>query len=248
MSGFGRYVSHLVIFVIALEIYDVYTDITYMLALKLTYRADILFYIFGASLIIAWIWNLIVLIVFLRGEFKYDYRDNKNNNKNRSGSNNNSNLTFTNWFYEHNTIIGAFMVLFLLTDITMVTSVFTSQIFGKPVFYAPMSINGIQMIKISSLFSILFEHIPQFLVQIDVIFYQTDESISINQFATIIVTIIDIVFVVLNGIVCIWVTVRAESLRKKNSMKRTNQQLTTPQAANSLQETLLKRGLRFQTT
>ena len=115
---------------------------------------------------------------------------------------------FTNWFYEHNGSIVALLVLFALTDVNMLTTVFTSQIFGRATFYSPMSIVSINIIQISNIFSIFIEHLPQMVVQIIVIFVKLNEFNSI-VIATFVVSGIDIIFLIVKGMV--WMALHAQT-------------------------------------
>ena len=76
----------------------------------------------------------------------------------------------------------------------MISSVFTSQIFGKQAFYAPISIQGINILKTSIVIAIIFEHVPQLFIQIYVF------DLSVISIVTLIVSIVDVLFVIIKGL------------------------------------------------
>ena len=182
VSGFGKNSNHLAIGLIAFEVFDVYTDIAY--AVELIYRGQgfqLLFDIFLSSIVITMFFNIIVVILFLKTEF----RDNQ---------------LFTTWFYEHSSIITGFIVLCTFTDINLITTVFTSQLFGYEVFYSPISLRMVNMIQISSIATIFIQHLPQLIVQIIVIFIKSSHYDSIVV-ATLLVSGIDIIYIAVKGLV-----------------------------------------------
>lgn len=185
ISGFGlQSANHFVITQIILGVYDIYTDVAYLLEL-LSNGYQISFYLFLSSLILTWIINIFVLGYFLRLEF-----------------NNNNNNLFTTWFYQHNGVITILLFVFVLTDVSMISSAFTSQIFGLATFYAPISINGMNIIHVSTIFSILFEHLPQLMIQFYFIMYQA-KHFTIVIMAALIVSCIDMLFAVTR--VVVWI-------------------------------------------
>ena len=146
IRGYGninlRNGNHFVIGGIGLEIFYIFTDISYTLELYVN-RYDISFYLFLSSLFFTIMINGIIIFYFVKKEFKHNY-------------------LFVNWFYQFNGKISILLFLCLITDASMITTIFTSQIFGHKVFYSPISLNGISILKISNIISLLFEHIPQY--------------------------------------------------------------------------------------
>ena len=72
----------------------------------------------------------------------------------------------------------------LVTDVVLVVSLFTSQIFGHILFYAPFDLKAVKTMKIGSLISIFVEHLPQLIVQCFVLWFSKSES----QWSTISIT------------------------------------------------------------
>ena len=177
--GFGKYTyfGHLAILFILFEIYDVYTDIAYLVQL---FANDIdhyyPFYIFMSSLILTIVFNVFIVGYWLKYEFA-------------------KNIKFRNWYYEASGIITSLLLLFVLTDITLIINVFTSQIFGNEAFYSPISHSGITMLNISTIVSIVIEHLPQLFVQIYVLSTSDNHNsfdLTAIGFATLIVSGLDI--------------------------------------------------------
>ena len=100
------------------------------------------------------------------------------------------------WYDENVGQILIIICLLILTDISIITTIFTSQIFGLTLFYSPMSLKGINMINIASIISLFIEHIPQFITQFYVVFYKNQYFSTITMCA-LIVSCIDIVFAIL---------------------------------------------------
>ena len=122
------------------EIYDVFIDASYLLEL---YHND-LFEYFDAflSLII----NSVILLHFLQNSFKH-------------------NKLFEQWFWNYSAIIISLMIFCLFTDVGIIVSLFTSQIFGHLIFCAPLNLNDIKRMKTTLVLSIFIEHLPQLIVQ-----------------------------------------------------------------------------------
>lgn len=179
----GKYSRHLAILLIFFEIYDVYTDMAYLTQLYTNGYYEC-FYIFLVSIICTIVVNLIIIGLWLNDEFS-------------------KNIKFRNWYFKRSGTISTLFVLFILTDINLIINVFTSQIFCNSVFYAPISINGINMLNISTIISLLIEHLPQLVVQIYVISQPNNklESLTVIMIGTLIVSAIDILRTVVRGII-----------------------------------------------
>ena len=172
VKGFGYKASHLVIVQVLFEIYDVFTDVSYLLEL---YHNN-LFKYFGAfflsSLISTLIINGMILLYFLKNSFKY-------------------NKLFEQWFWNHSAIIISLMIFCLFTDVGLIISLLTSQIFGHLIFYAPLNLHDIKTIKSALILSIFIEHLPQLIVQCTVFFNQSQSTWSIILITSLSVTCID---------------------------------------------------------
>ena len=189
--GFGKSANHIAIIFVFIEIYDVYTDISYLIELIVN-KYYLQFEIFLSSIIATIIINIIISLFWLKYEFE-------NNSK------------FTNWFYEKSGMISFLLILFLLTDLSLIINVFTSQIFGNLLFYSPISMNGIKLLNISLIILMFIEHLPQLIVQIQVIFaYNLSHSshendtrlnLTIIQIASLTVGLIDIIFVTVKALI-----------------------------------------------
>ena len=185
-SGFGKSSNHVVIFQMGFEIYDVFTDVAYLIEL-LSSEYFISFSIFLSSMGITLIINIGLLIFFVKNAFQ--------------------NSRFQLWFFDHSGAIILLMFLCLLTDASMVVSLFTSQIFGNLVFYSPMSLRDIKTIKTAALLSIFIEHLPQLLVQCYVLLVESKQFTSI-MIASLVVSGIDTLFITVK--ICIWFVVFRE--------------------------------------
>ena len=171
LKGFGHKASHLVIVQVIFEIYDVFVDISYLLEL---YHNNLLqyFVIFLSSCILTLVINSIILLYFLKNSFQY-------------------NKLFEQWFWNHSAIIISLMIFCLFTDVGMIISLFTSQIFGHLIFYAPLKFNDIKTMKSSLILSIFIEHLPQLIVQCLVFFNQSQSSWTTISITSLGVTCID---------------------------------------------------------
>ena len=65
----------------------------------------------------------------------------------------------------------------------MITTVFTSQIFGHCIFYSPISLNNINIVQISNIIVLPIQHIQQIMIQIIVIF------VKLKKFNQIVIAI-----------------------------------------------------------
>ena len=195
VRGYGKNSNHFVIFFVLFEIFDLYTDVAYLFELVYD-EYTLLSQLFAISLIVTIIFNIGVVIVFLRNEFS-------------------SNALFTNWFYEHNGIIAGLIVLFTLTDINMIATVFTSQIFGHSIFYSPISLNNVNSIQVSNMIVLLIQHLPQMIIQIIVIFEKLKKYNPV-VIATLIVTGLDIMYIAIKAIMWI-VLARTQSVIAKRT-------------------------------
>ena len=202
--GFGRNASHLVIFQFALEIYDIYTDIVY--SIELAENQFILtFQIFIVSIIATFCVNVIILIHFWTREWK-------------------NNISFRQWFYQRSAIITAICFVCVLTDIGLITSLFTSHIFGHSIFYSPMSMDAIKTIQVSSLIGLLIEHLPQLLVEFYVIIYQYKHFSNI-QIAALIVSLLDVGLILTKSIIwCVVFVVETKQQSAQIEMAESDQQ------------------------
>ena len=99
-------------------------------------------------------------------------------------------------------------MLCTLTDINLITTVFTSQLFGHSLFYSPISLNMVNMIQISSMVTIFIQHLPQLVVQIIVIFVKSSYYDSIVV-ATLLVSGIDIVYLAVKALV--WIVLHVQT-------------------------------------
>ena len=197
INGFGKNANHWVILFVAFELYDIFTDIAYLFELKYHGFND-LFILFVCSIILTIIFNICIDIFFLTSEFK----------------NNNS---LTRWFYEYNGVITSIIMLLTLTDANMITTVFTSQIFGHGAFYCPVSLKSVNMMQISNIFTIFLQHIPQFTIQIIAIFERLKTYNSIVM-STLIVSAIDIIFGVVKAMV--WLVLHVQTKSKKSKVSK----------------------------
>ena len=75
--------------------------------------------------------------------------------------------------------------------IAIVLVLFTSQIFGNLIFYAPFSLIDIKTMKNAALISICIEHLPQLIVQCLVLFVVKMQTWTTIAIATLCVSIID---------------------------------------------------------
>ena len=190
MKGFGKRAQHSVIGFVGLEIYDIYTDIAYLMLLQ-SYQYDTLFVIFLSSWIISIIFNIFLACYVLKHEFSH-------------------NKLFLNWFYENNSITIGIIVFLSISDIGILTSLLTSQIFGHSAFLSPISMRSVNNVQMSSIVSVFIEHIPQVVIQIYLLFYIDKEFDSI-EIASLIVSIIDIIFAATRGIV--WIIISKQNLK-----------------------------------
>ena len=174
VDKYGYATSDFVIGLICFEIYDLFTDIAYLIELK-SYQYNVMFGIFISSMGVTIIFNTIIVIYFFKNEFL------------------NINGEFKQWYDKRSGSVLLLTCLFVLTDVSGVTTAFTSQIFGLSLFYSPMSVEGVNMVQIVSLISIFVEHIPQLLTQFYVIFYESKYFSAITMCA-LIVGCIDIIF------------------------------------------------------
>ena len=194
VSGFGHKASHLVIMQLSFEVYDVFVDISYLLEL---YHNSLFeyFFLFVSSCIFTLVVNSIVLLYFLNNSFKY-------------------NKLFEQWFWNHSAIIISLMIFCLFTDVGMIVSLFTSQIFGHLIFYAPLNLHDIKTMKSASILSIFIEHLPQLIVQCLVYFNQSQSSWSTISITSLCVTCID-TFIACIKIVIWFVIMRQMKMDKK---------------------------------
>ena len=119
-----------------------FTDIAYSIELLAENRVYY-FVIFLSSMLLTLLINSFLLLGFI---LKDEFRLNKQ---------------FQMWFYGHSGTITCLMFLCLLTDLNMFTNLFTSQIFGKNIFYAPLTIKSVEKINaVSPVIAFVFEHSP----------------------------------------------------------------------------------------
>ena len=170
---------------IAFEIFDLYTDIAYVYEL-ISYGVSTLTVAFICSLVIALLLNSIIALYLIRSEM-------------------NNNSMFAAWFYSNFNTITAIIVLLLFTDIGLFITIFTSQLFGDTIFYCPLSIHGTNIIQRAAIFSVLFEHLPQFIVQICVYSFELN-TFTIISFAALTVNVIDMIFDCAKAF--IWMTIK----------------------------------------
>ena len=83
------------------------------------------------------------------------------------------------------------MIFCLFTDVGMIVSLFTSQIFGNLIFYAPLSLNDIKTMKSALILSIFIEHLPQLIVQCLAFFNESQSSWTTVSITSLCVTCID---------------------------------------------------------
>ena len=200
VSGFGQNASHLVLLTAAIEIYDVFTDVSYLINLIINENYLLLFYIFLISMLLALILNSLFAIYFITFEFG---RNNK----------------FRIWFWKHSGIIIVIIVFCILTDGAMIVSFFTSQIFGNSIFYSPVSIDSIRAMNIVSIISIFVEHLPQLFVQAYVIFFKSETLIPIIV-APLVVSCIDILLVIVKLIIWFFVLKHTVKIQKKKTSNK----------------------------
>ena len=141
VSGYRKNANHLVIGFILLEIFDLYTDVSYLIYLRAyKFNQYTMFYIFLLSMVLSVLFNVVVVWYFLNKEFE--------------------NKQFKQWYDEKMGIVLLLVFLFIFTDASMIANVFTSQIFGFALFFAPMSLKGINRVQIATIVSIFIEHAP----------------------------------------------------------------------------------------
>ena len=200
IHGWGSSASHFVILQLFFQIYDMFTDISYLI-LTLSDGHYISFGIFLTSSCLTVIVNTVFIVLFIKNAF--------------------SSTKFRIWFYEWSGSVIGLTFLCILTDMSVYVSLFTSQIFGYSLFYAPFGMNSINAMQTATMVSFICEHLPQLAVQTWVIFFE-DESFSKVAAATLFVSIIDAGFVVVKG--CIWLVAFRES---KNHQKNGNESSDT---------------------
>ena len=175
VSGYGKNASHLAILFILFQIFDLYTDVSYLVYLAAyNFNQYKMFYIFLSSMVLSIFANVVVAWYFLNHELE--------------------NKQFKQWYDEKMGIVLSLVFLFVFTDVSMITTVFTSQIFGLTLFFAPMSLKGINMVQIATIVSIFIEHVPQLYVQFYIIFADDMGDFSVVQMGTLIVSCFDILF------------------------------------------------------
>ena len=79
----------------------------------------------------------------------------------------------------------------LLTDVVLVVSLFTSQIFGNLIFYAPFNLLDIRTMRFASSISVFIEHLPQLIVQCFVLLVVKTKTWPAVTIASLCVNIID---------------------------------------------------------
>ena len=85
-----------------------------------------------------------------------------------------------------------FGICYFYASFGLITSLFTSQIFGNLIFYAPFNLVDIKTMKYASIISIFIEHLPQLIVQCFVLFVvKTKHSWTLITIASLFVSIID---------------------------------------------------------
>lgn len=206
--GFGKNASHLVIGFIFFEIYDVFTDIAYLIE-QYSNEYYLSFYVFLISIICTIIINTIIVSLWLKHEFS---------NATKTNSNFRGRNKFQEWFYEHSGVISFLLLIFLLSDVSIISNVFTSQIFGLSLFYSPMSIYGVNMLNISTVFSIFVEHLPQLIIQIYAIKQEHSyDDLTVITMGTLIVSCIDVLFIAAKGL--FWFILH-KTIQEKESKQR----------------------------
>ena len=183
-SGYGKNVNHLVIVMIFFQIYDIYTDISYLF-IQYAQEYYYSFYIFLSSMIVTIVINIIIVSIWLKYELSI-------------------NVKFRKWFYEHVGIISSLLVILIFSDASLICSLFTSQIFGHLAFYSPISINAVNKLNLSAILSIFFEHLPQISIQIYNIRFSNRHdgnfNITVIAIGTLIVTCIDTIVITVKGL------------------------------------------------
>ena len=183
VSGFGQNASHLVLLKTTLEMYDVFTDLSYLIFL-ISNGYWVSFEIFVTSMILTIFMNACFVIHFIKHEFSH-------------------NIKFRQWFWQNSSgVIICILFFSILTDGSMTISSLTSQIFGHLVFYSPISMKSITTMNIASILSIFVEHIPQLFVQFYVIFVESADTFTQVVFASLLVSCVDICFIIVN--IAIW--------------------------------------------
>ena len=184
IQGYGHKASHLVIVQIAFEMYDIFTDVSYLIEL---YNNDLMqyFYAFLTSMITTLIVNSVLLVWFVKNSFQHK--------------------KFQKWFFNNTGIIIFLMLFCLLTDMVMIVSLFTSQIFGHLIFYAPFDLLDIKSMKTASIISIFIEHLPQLTVPCVALITKSQSQWTVITMATLCVGGIDTFATVVK--IVIWVVV-----------------------------------------
>lgn len=80
----------------------------------------------------------------------------------------------------------------------MINTLFTSQIFGLSIFYAPLSMKSVQIMQSSSIICVLIDHLPQLIVQCLRLFKW--KKITQIMIASLIVSLVDIIFIIFKAI------------------------------------------------
>ena len=194
---YGANASHSVIFFLLLEIYDIYTDIAYLIQL-FNYKLFAEFVVFLSSMGLSMLLNMIIVIHLLKFEFSRNY-------------------SFLNWFYRYNGIVLTTLILLAITDANMIPSVITSQIFGHSAFYSPISIDAINDLQISLIFSLLFEHLPQLGIQIYLIFNSAkyvDLRYDAVSIAALTLSCLDVIFVTFK--IWVWIVIKKNNSNKSD--------------------------------
>ena len=178
-NGFGVNSSHYMIFTILLVLVDFYSDILYCIEIIATNDNNgvIFLILFVAGLLIEVSMNCYFIYKFYKIEI----------NKN----------IFATWFQE-NTPFVHFFGLISIFEIKILNNIFTSQLFGNKLFYAPLSRVTISNMQSNSIYIVLFGHLPQLVIQILYLFI-THNNINFATIFAISITCIDLVYDVLRA-------------------------------------------------
>lgn len=177
--GFGKPIHHFTIATILFACYDLFTDIGYIITLFYQDKLVLEGSLFILSMIVGYILNAILVTWVWGKEFK--------------------NSAFKSWFLRYNGKLMSFVKVLSYTDISLLSSVFTSRIFLNKRFEAPFTMASIIKLKMSCIISIVAENLPQLAIQISVLYKMHDYNLI--SWAKLLVTAIDIIIAIDNVIV-----------------------------------------------
>ena len=177
--GFGSRPSHWIMFSILLTAFDMYTDILFINDAN---AGGIIWAVwaFVATVLIEIILNVYFITQLWYNEMKYSKQ-------------------FSLWLT--NNMCWVILLTFLsIFEIKLFTTVFTSQLCGNNLFYAPLLKANIAKINKNSLWILIIVHIPQFIIQLIVV--ATFDNGGFTLILAVAITIIDLIYATVSS--CVW--------------------------------------------